>query len=185
MRVRDWQDILADVTDAGVDPDGWRAVAGDRPDGLGEDLYLGHPDAGVYALKTYAKNPTELRGVGGRVARRIDEGLEPLLPSQDRDEAGRFAVQSPPEDEDHAETMARRLEETVKVHAEAPTGPEDFFEDVMDALDSPAFGPMDYEFDGRPDRLDRLREEFEDAEELLSKDLDDLVEEDGVGRGFQ
>ena len=67
MRVRDWQDILADVTDAGVDPDGWRAVAGDRRDGLGEDLYLGHPNAGVYALKTYAKNPTELRGVGGRV----------------------------------------------------------------------------------------------------------------------
>ena len=185
MRVRDWQDILADVTDAGVDPDGWRAVAGDRRDGLGEDLYLGHPNAGVYALKTYAKNPTELRGVGGRVARRIDEDLEPLLPSEEHDDPGHFAVQSPPEDENHAETMAKRLEEAVKVHAEAPTSPDDFFEDVMDALDSPAFGPMDYEFDGRPDRLDDLSEEFADADELLSKDLDDLVEEDGVGRGFQ
>jgi hypothetical protein len=185
MRVRDWQDILADVTDADVDPDGWRAVAGDRRGGLGEDLYLGHPNAGVYALKTYTKNPTELRGVGARVARRIDEDLEPLLPREERDDAGRFAVQSPPEDEEHAETMATRLEETVKVHAEAPTTPDDFFEDVMDALDSPAFGPMEYEFDSRPDRLEDLSEEFADADELLSKDLDDLVESDGVDRGFQ
>jgi hypothetical protein len=81
--------------------------------------------------------------------------------------------------------MATRLEEAVKVHAEAPTDPDDFFTDVMDALDSPAFGPMEYEFDGRPDRLDDLTSEFADADELLSKDLDQLVEEDGVGRGFQ
>jgi hypothetical protein len=73
----------------------------------------------------------------------------------------------------------------VKVHSEAPTDPDDFFTDVMDALDSPAFGPMAYEFDGRPGRLDDLEEEFSDADELLSKDLDQLVEEDGVGRGFQ
>ena len=185
MRVRDWQDILADVTDSDVDPDGWRATAGDRRDGLGEDLFFGHPNAGVYALKTYTKNPAELRGVGSRVARRIDDDLDSLFPKQDRDDAGRFGVQSPPEDEDHAETIATRLEETVKVHAEAPTGPDDFFSDVMDALDSPAFGPMDYEFDGRPDRLDDLADEFEDADDLLSKDLDQLVEEDGVDRGFQ
>jgi hypothetical protein len=30
-----------------------------------------------------------------------------------------------------------------------------------------------------------LSAEFADAEELLSADLDRLVEEDGVGRGFQ
>jgi hypothetical protein len=44
---------------------------------------------------------------------------------------------------------------------------------------------MDYEFDGRPGRLEALADEFADADDLLSKDLDQLVEEDGVGRGFQ
>jgi len=185
MRVRDWQDILTDVTESDADPDGWRAIAGDRREGLGEDLFFGHPDEGVYALKTYTKNPTELRGVGGRVARRIDDDLDPLFPRRGRDDAGRFGVRSPPEDGSDAEAMARRLEETVRVHAEAPTDPDDFFTDVMDALDSPAFGPMEYEFDGRPDRLDDLTDEFADADDLLSKDLDQLVEEDGVGRGFQ
>jgi len=183
MRVRDWQDILEDVTDEATEPEGWRAIAGTRCDGVGEDLFLGHPDIGLYQLKTYAKNPYDVRGVGARVARRVDDELDPLLPREDG-AGGRFAVRQPPEDEDHAEEMATRLEETVKVHSEAPTEPEHFFEDLMDALDAPAFGPMDYEFDGRPDELDDLTDTFEEAEELLGAELDDLIEGDDVDRGF-
>jgi hypothetical protein len=183
MRVRDWKDILADVTERDADPHGWRAVAGRRRDGLGEDLYIGHPVAGLYQLKTYAKNPFEVRGVGTRVARRVDGDIEPLLPN--RDGAGRFAVRRPPEDEDHAERMVKRLQAALEVHADAPTTPDDFFDDVMEALDSPAFGPLEYDGGERPSRLDNLSSTFEDAEELLNAELDDLIEEDEVGRGFQ
>ncbi len=182
MRVRDWQDILADVAGDSTDPDGWRAVAGSRRNGLGEDLYFGHPNVGVYHLKTYAKSPRELRGVGAKVARTVDDELDPLLP--DSEAAGRFAVRSPPADEGEAEEMATRLEETLKVHAEAPTDPDHLFSDVMDAIDSPAFGPMSYEFDGRPDELDELTDTFDEAETLLSTELDELIDEDDVDRGF-
>lgn len=182
MRVRDWQNVLDDVAGGSTDPDGWRAVAGSRRDGLGEDLYFGHPSIGVYHLKTYAKNPRDLRGVGARVARRVDDGLDPLLP--DEESPGRFAVRNPPADEDEAKDVATRLEETLKVHAEAPTEPDHLFEDVMDAIDSPAFGPMSYEFDGRTDELDELTDTFDEAEALLSAELDDLIEDDDVGRGF-
>jgi hypothetical protein len=183
MRVRDWQDIVEDVVESDADPDGWRAVAGDRRGGLGEDMYLGHPDAGVFQLKTYARNPFDVKGVGGEVARRIDDGLDPLFPDDDHD--GRFGVQSAPEDEDAAKESAKQLEEVIKTHADAPTTGDALFEDVMDALDAPAFGPMAYEFDDRPDELDELADTFEEAEELLSAELDDLVADDGVGRGFQ
>jgi AcrR family transcriptional regulator len=182
MRVRDWQDILDDVTDASADPDGWRAIAGQRQNGVGEDLYLGHPGVGVYHLKTYAKNPYDVRGVGTKVARKIDDGIDPHLPTEAL--RRRFAVQSPPEDEDEADSMARRLEETVKVHAEAPTTPDDLFRDVMDAVDSPAYGPAAFELSDRPDALDALAETFDEAEELLSAELDDLIERDEVDRGF-
>ncbi|GAB7090752.1 hypothetical protein JCM18237_10230 [Halorubrum luteum] len=182
MRVRDWQEILTDVASDSTDPDGWRAVAGTRRKGLGEDLYFGHPNVGVYHLKTYAKNPRDLRGVGTRVARKVDDEIDPLLP--DDESPGRFAVRTAPEDESEAEQMATRLEETLRVHAEAPTEPDHLFEDVMDALDSPAFGPMSYEFDGRPDELDDLSDTFDEAEELLSKELDDLIETDDVDKGF-
>jgi len=184
MRVRDWDDVVEDVVSSSGDPDDWRAVAGDRASGVGEDLYLGHPAEGVFHLKTYAKNPYEVRGVGTQVARKVDEGLADFLPTDD-EAGGRFAVQQPVEDEDAAEETASELEQVVQAHADAPTTPDDFFEDVMDALDSPAFGPMDYDPYDRPEPVEGLAEEFPDAEELLDAELDDLVDEDEVGRGFQ
>lgn len=181
MKVRDWQDIVQDVVDSGANPSDWRAVAGDRDGGLGEDFYLGHRDAGVYLLKTYAKNPFEVRGVGTRVARRVDEDLEPLFPTGDR---GRFAVQQGSADRDEAEQKARDLETVLETHADAPTDPESLFDDVMETLESPAYGPMDYDQYGRPEELDGLSNTFEDAESVLEAEFDDLIDEDEVGRGF-
>ena len=181
MRVRDWQDLVSDVVDGDADPDGWRGVAGPRRRGIGEDLYLGHPAVGLFLLKTYPKNPFEVRGVGGQVARRLDDELEALLPDRD---AGRFAVHRAPSDEDAAEQTARRVEETVRAHAEAPDTPEALFEDLMDAIQSPAYGPMEYDLRERPERLDEAASTFEDAESLLDAEFEDLVEEDDIGRGF-
>ncbi|PSQ15088.1 hypothetical protein BRD00_15115 [Halobacteriales archaeon QS_8_69_26] len=181
MRVRDWKDIVEDVAESGADPDDWRAIAGDRESGVGEDMYLTHPSVGVYQLKTYAKNPFEVRGVGTKVARRVDDGIEPVLPDR---ESGRFAVQSPPEDEDEAEDIAGDVEAVLEAHADVPTEPTDLFDDVMDAMDSPAFGPIDYEFDERPEGLDELATTYEEAQEVLEAEFEELVEGDSVGRGF-
>ncbi|MCH7659766.1 MAG: hypothetical protein IH933_04020 [Euryarchaeota archaeon] len=182
MRIRTWKDILRDVIESDAEPDGWRAVAGNRSTGVGEDLYLGHPNAGVYQLKTYAKNPFTVQGVGTQVARRLDDEIGGYLPETDD---GRFAVRSAPDSEDAAKAQATRLEETVKAHADAPTTPDALFEDVMDAVESPAFGPMEYDSYGRPENLDRLAEGFEEAEKLLNGELDELVDESEIDRGFQ
>lgn len=182
MRVRDWQDIVRDVVESDAEPDDWRAVAGDRRAGIGEDLFLAHPRAGVFQLKTYAKNPYEVRGVGSQVARKIDDEIGSVLPQ--RDTEGRFAVQSPPENEDDAEATAQRVEEVLKTHSDAPTTPDALFEDMMDAMESPAFGPMAYEFDERPAELDELAGTFDEAEEVLNAELDDLVSTDEVDKSF-
>jgi len=183
MRVREWKDIVEDVVEQDVDPDGWRAVGGSRASGVGEDLYVGHPRGGVFLLKTYAKNPYDVKGVGTRVARNLDDEIGSFLPDDDAE--GRFAVQQPPDDEDDAEETARNVEEVVKAHADAPTTPDAFFEDLMDAMDTPAFGPIDFDRYDRPAATDELSDRFEEAEELLDAELDDLVNEDDVGRGFQ
>lgn len=182
MRIREWQDILEDVTDRDVEPEDWRAVAGDRTGGVGEDMYLAHPRTGVFFLKTYAKNPFEVRGVGTQVARSLDDEIGSFMPTGDS--GGRFAVQSPPEDETQAETVSKRLETVLETHADAPTRPQDLFDDIMDAVESPAFGPMEYDQYDRPDELEDLAERFEEAEELLSTELEDLIEDDEVDRGF-
>jgi len=182
MKVREWQDILSDVVESDVDPDGWRALAGDRKGGVGEDFFLGHPGAGLFFLKTYAKNPFEVKGVGSQVARKIDEDIESHLPTE---KGGRFAVQQAPTDEDDARTKAKRLEEVLKTHSETPTTPSALFDDMMETLESPAYGPLEYDLRGRPDGLDELGATFEDAEEALEAEFDDIVEEDEIGRGFQ
>ncbi|MFB6296979.1 MAG: hypothetical protein ABEH56_00500 [Salinirussus sp.] len=182
MRVRDWQDIMEDVVESDVDPEGWRAVGGDRAGGIGEDLYVGHPAAGVFQLKTYAKNPFQVEGVGARVARRIDDELDPLFPSAG-EEAGHFGVQEPVADEAEAEDRLSRLQTVVKTHAEAPTSPQALFEDIMDAMESPAYGPMEFESDDRPGSMSELSGTFEEAEELLDAEFEDVISED-VERGF-
>lgn len=181
MRVREWTDIIQDVVESNAEPDHWRAVAGNRAKGLGEELYIGHPAAGLYLVKTYAKNPFEVKGVGTKVARKLDDELDSVLPDE---EQARFAVRAAPDDERIAEQRARRLEETLRVHAEAPTSPEALFSDVMEALDSPAFGPLTYHPNGRPSSLEALAGSFEEANDLLDADLDDLIETDAIDRGF-
>jgi hypothetical protein len=180
MRVRDWQDILDDVVESNAAAGQWRAVGGDRASGIGEDLYLGHPSAGVFQLKTYAKNPFEVQGVGSQVARKIDDELAPLFPERG---AGGFGVQQPVEGKDEAEAVAGKLESVLGAHADAPTTPDALFEDVMDAMNSPAYGPMEFDQYDRPERMDDLADTFEEAEELLEAEFDDVVEED-VDRGF-
>lgn len=181
MRVRDWQDLLSDVVDAEAAAGEWRAVAGSRSGGIGEDLYLGHPAVGLYQLKTYAKNPFEVKGVGARIARHLDDEIAGHLPEQAR---GRFAIQQPPRNKSDAETKARRLEEIVNAHADAPTSPADFFGDVMSALEAPAYGPVDYDARNRPDRLGDLAATFEEPDSILDTELDELIDEDGIDRGF-
>jgi hypothetical protein len=182
MRVRDWTDIVEDVVESEADPGAWRAVGGDRHGGVGEDLYLGHPAVGLFQLKTYAKNPYEVKGVGTRVARKVDEDIDTILPTETD---GRFAVQRPPSDEDEAEAVANRLQAVVQAHAEAPTTPEDFVDDALEAMESPAFGPMEFDRYGRPEPLEDLAGTFEEPEDVLEAELEDLLEGDDVGRAFR
>jgi len=180
MRVRDWQDILDDVMESAADPGGWRAVGGDRANGIGEDLYVGHPNAGVYQLKTYAKNPFEVQGVGSQIARKIDDEIDPLFPEEG---SGVFGVQQAPDDEDEAEKQVKNLQTVVETHADAPTTPRAMLEDIMDAVDSPAYGQMEFDQHDRPDTMADLTDTFDEAEELLDKEFEDVVDED-VERGF-
>ena len=53
----------------------------------------------------------------------------------------------------------------------------------MDAMESPAYGPMEFESHDRPAEMGELTSSFEEAEQLLDAELDDLVDED-VERGF-
>ena len=55
----------------------------------------------------------------------------------------------------------------------------------MEAIDSPAYGSMEYDQYDRPDSLDELSTTFADPEEVLTSELDELIDKDNIDRGFQ
>ncbi len=173
MQPRSFEDMMADVADEPGDPADWRAAMRDR-EGVGTDLYLAHPSAGVYAASLYMKDPFTVRGVGAKVADRPD-GTD-YLPGAEADR--RFAIRRGPRDRDEAERMGRAVAATLEAHATAPTSPDDLFDDIMDSTGGIAYGAM-----GGADSADGFDATYADAREMLDAELDDLIATDGIDRG--
>lgn len=57
-------------------PSNWKAVFGRDEKRLSTDYYIFNPNTGIYLLKEYEKNPFQIRGIGGKIARKIDEGID-------------------------------------------------------------------------------------------------------------
>lgn len=77
MKVKSRIETLNDVIrDAKKYPTGWKAIFGKDNNRLSKDYYIFNPNSGIYLLKEYQKNPYELKGVGGKIARYVDEGVE-------------------------------------------------------------------------------------------------------------
>ncbi|MEF8847838.1 MAG: hypothetical protein V5A68_01740 [Candidatus Thermoplasmatota archaeon] len=70
-------ETLKDIIKAGKRyPKNWKAVFGKDYKNFSNDYYLFHPKTGMYLLKEYQKNPYTLKGVGGKIAKRVDEHVE-------------------------------------------------------------------------------------------------------------
>ena len=77
MKIKLRNEILNDVIkDGKKHPKEWKAVFGEDKTSLSKDCYIFNPSIGVYLLKEYEKNPYEIKGLGGLVARRLDEDVQ-------------------------------------------------------------------------------------------------------------
>ncbi len=77
MKIKPRNDILRDIIrDGKKHPKGWHAAFGTDPSLFSHDCYIFHPHIGIYLLKEYNKNPFEVKGVGLKLARRIDEDIQ-------------------------------------------------------------------------------------------------------------
>jgi len=77
VKIKSRRKILDDVIkDAKEHPKGWKAVFGKDKERLSQDYYIFNPNIGIYLLKEYQKNHFEVKGVGGKIARHVDENIE-------------------------------------------------------------------------------------------------------------
>ena len=77
MKIKNRNEILNDVIkDSKKHPKNWRAVFGKDKERLSRDYYICNPETGIYLLKEYQKNPYETKGIGGKIARNLDQEIE-------------------------------------------------------------------------------------------------------------
>jgi hypothetical protein len=77
VKIKPRNDILRDIIQDGKKhPKGWHAAFGKDPTLFSHDCYIFHPQIGIYLLKEYNKNPYEVKGVGSKLARHIDQDIQ-------------------------------------------------------------------------------------------------------------
>jgi len=77
VKIKSRNEILNDVVKEGKKyPTNWKAVFGKDKKRLSRDYYIFNPNIGIYLLKEYEKNPFEIKGLGGKIARNIDDDIE-------------------------------------------------------------------------------------------------------------
>ena len=77
MKIKSRSNLLNDVIrDAKKYPKSWKAVIGKDENRFSNDYYIFNPNTGIYLLKEYQKNPFEIKGIGGKIARYVDDNIE-------------------------------------------------------------------------------------------------------------
>ena len=77
VKIKSRNEVLNDVIrDGKKHPKDWKAVSGNDNKRLSKDYYIFNPDVGIYLLKEYEKNPFVVKGIGGKIARHVDEDID-------------------------------------------------------------------------------------------------------------
>ena len=77
VKIKTRNEILNDVIREGKKyPKDWKAVFGKDNKSLSKDYYIFNPNIGIYLLKEYEKNPFEIKGIGGKITRHVDEDID-------------------------------------------------------------------------------------------------------------
>lgn len=86
VKIKPRNDILKDIIrDGKKHSNGWSAAFGKESTTFSHDCYIFHPNIGIYLLKEYNKNPFEVKGVGSKLARHIDEDIQEQITKKSGD----------------------------------------------------------------------------------------------------
>jgi hypothetical protein len=169
MNVKRLQSILEEIVEEGDQrPDGWRAVFGMDKRTYTYDIYIINPVIGVYQIKMDHKNPYELRGVGGKIARKVDEEIMGMI-----GEDGNFGIiRQRPDEISNSLRSGISFEDIVK--ASIIAGESGY------GMDAPVRGPID----NSSESINLLRSTFPNEKKRIELEFEKIAEEDGMYRSY-
>jgi len=151
------------IKEAGRYPTGWKAVFGRDQRLLSFDYYIFHPKVGLYLLKEYCKNPYTLEGVGGRIARRVDEDILVELSSY----SGYFGVI-----QGDIRKIASNIEKGVH--------PKEILNAALEGRDLGVTIPLRGRASMEDERFKRLREKLGSKQKKIEEKFEKLAANEGL-----
>ena len=169
VKIKKRNDILNDVIRDGKKyPKDWKAVFGKDDKNLSKDYYIFNPNAGIYLLKEYEKNPYETKGIGGKIARHVDEHIEAEVSKY----AGDFGI---------VQGDFRRILKNLEKGVE----PKKIFDAAIKGKKNLGISmPVRGHASSSKDVFDNIHNNFSTKQKKLDKKFEEMATEDGLYNSY-
>jgi hypothetical protein len=169
VKIKPRNDILRDIIrDAKKHPKGWNATFGYDTNLFSHDCYIFHPSIGIYLLKEYNKNPFEVKGMGSKLARRIDEDIE----EQINRKSGDFGII-----QGDIQKILRNINKGIP--------PQQILTSAMNGRDLGITIPVQGQASTSKDTFQRIKSTFSPHQKKLETCFEKMVSEDGIYRSYE
>jgi len=169
LKIKNRNEILNDIIlDGKKHPRGWQAIFGQDNQRLTRDYYLMNPEIGIYYMKEYNKNPFEVKGMGSKIARKIDENIEAEISKY----AGDFGII-----QGDYKRILKNLEKGIspeKIFDAALKGKKDY--GIKIPIKGSASTSKDVFFD--------IHNNYSKNQKKLDKKFEEMADEDGLYRSY-
>lgn len=169
MKIKNRNEVLNDVIrDGKKHPKGWKAILGEDRNRFSRDYYILNRDTGIYFLKEYNKNPFEIKGIGGKIARRVDDEIE----SEIEKKSGDFGIM-----QGDFQKILKNLEKGIKpdkIFNEAVKGKKDY------GLKIPVLGKAS----SSKKAFNNIRSDLYDKHKKIDSKVEKMASDDGLYNSY-
>lgn len=164
MKIKSRNETLNDIIrDSKKYPKGWRAAFGKDNNLFSNDYYILHPNIGIYLLKEYQKNPYNVKGLGTKIARHIDDDIQEKISKK----SGDFGI------------IQGNIKKIVK-NIDRGIDPQKIFEEGLKGRDLGIRMPVKGKASTSKDAFDYLHENFSSKQKRLNSKFEKMVSDDGI-----
>ena len=164
MKIKKRNEVLDDIIYHGKKhPSGWMAAFGKNYHDLSDDYFLHHPKIGLFYIKEFQKNPYHHLGVGGKVARKIDEDVTEELLKQSH----HFGI---------IQGDVRKITENIR----KGTSFEEIVQGMMNGKDKGMSMPVKGKASQSPQQIEKIKDHGKNQQEKINQRFRRLAEVEGI-----
>jgi len=169
VQVKSRNEILNDIIrESKKHPKGWIATFGKDSSLLSNDYYIVNPNVGVYLLKEYQKNPFQIKGIGTKIARHLDEEIEEKI----HEKTGDFGII-----QGNIQKIIRNIDKGIH--------PQKIFEEGLKGHDLGIKIPMKGKASTSKGSFTYMQKSFSLKQKKLNVKFEKMMSEDGIYNSYR